>query len=157
MGVPFEIKRPQTREDGVIYLDNFSHHLGVLWNDSNLSKLCENPDYCQLILSDPEVTTHGEYSIKSDKLIFLTIKFKVYSNVKLTIDCPKLMKLVIDNCNNLIMSESTKPRFLELINCSGQINVPENIDENKTYEYRYAGVDFVIDDFKIKERYLKKP
>lgn len=129
-------------------------------NDECFGEFCENSNYYSMTWGYA-ATTHGEYEIRNPNTISIMINFKKHSNVKLTIDCPNLMRLVVDNCNELIMSESTKPRNLELINCSGKINIPENIDENYVHEY-YDGSyknSLYVNQFKLKirERFIQKP
>jgi len=152
------IGRDYNHLEDITYLNNIPAYVAISWYGEDLLEICNNSNYLDVLLLNPIMTTHGEYSVKNYNLISLIIDFKMYSNVKLTIDCPKLMRLVINNCDNLIMSESTKPRCLELINCLGRINIPEDVNENKIYKYHCMDGGYLhTRDIKIKERYFKKP
>lgn len=118
-------------------------------NPGYFRKFCEESSLLCMLWGKCPMTINGEYVIESQSVVSIIIQFKKYSNVKLTLNCPKLQRLVINNCNELIMTESTRPRCLELINCSGKINIPEVIDVTRTcYE---------LNNVEIKEWCLIRP
>ena len=159
--------KPEELKDNQIWIDltDTESFMNYILNDENLfEEPHELKNYVRLVFTNPISPFEGEYSIESEHLRSLTIDFKQGSAVTLRLDCPNLFALNIENCDNLIMSESTRPRRLELINVDGEINVPENIQHGKEWElfgkcekYRkdYWGDKFYVAEFsmKIMERF----
>lgn len=146
-------------DENTIYLTNTkSYSIYLVGTESEFHSMCnDREDVAQITFIGRATTIDGSFSLSNENLISLYLEVSLFSDLTLELDCPKLMKLTILNCKNLIMSERTRPRYVELFNTSGKINIPENIDPDLVRTYKrvspFSTEWDTSDSFTVREKY----
>lgn len=125
----------------------------------------------QVVVSNTSMPFTETHKIESSSIHTLRIALCPGSDATLLIDCPNLFALNVENCGKLIMSDSTRPKRLELVNVGAKdsvVNIPivnpgkewrlfgkcDNIGDNERDFFDSHRLESRELDMKIKERFI---